>query len=76
MDNLAGGGRSPRLSVGSTAPSAAGTYYYGACVDQVFAETNVRNNCSSGDAVTVIEPTPVEINEENELRVPSQFQSL
>ena len=64
VDNLAGGGRSPRLSVGLTAPSATGTYYYGACVDQVFAETKVRNNCSSGDAVTVIEPTPVEINEE------------
>ena len=64
VGSLAGGGRSPRLSVGLTAPSATGTYYYGACVDQVSAETNVRNNCSSGDAVTVIEPTPVEINEE------------
>ena len=64
VGSLAGGGRSPRLSVGLTAPSAIGTYYYGACVDQVSAETNVRNNCSSGDAVTVIEPTPVEINEE------------
>ena len=29
-----------------TAPSSGGTYYYGACVDGVAAESNTGNNCS------------------------------
>ena len=36
-----------------TAPSSAGTYYYGACVDPVQGESNTHNNCSSGVRVTV-----------------------
>ena len=40
-------------SVGLTAPSSAGTYYYGACVDSVSGEADTRNNCSSAVAVTV-----------------------
>ena len=40
-------------SVSLTAPSSAGTYYYGACVDTVTGESNTRNNCSSGVRVTV-----------------------
>ena len=36
-----------------TAPSAAGTYYYGACVDPVAEETGTGNNCSSAVRVTV-----------------------
>ena len=36
-----------------TAPSSAGTYYYGACVDSVFFEENTGNNCSTAVAVTV-----------------------
>ena len=40
-------------SVSLTAPSSAGTYYYGACVDTVSGESNTRNNCSSGVRVTV-----------------------
>ena len=36
-----------------TAPSSAGTYYYGACVDPVGGESNTGNNCSSSVRVTV-----------------------
>ena len=38
------------------APTAAGTYYYGACADAVAEETNTANNCSAAVAVTVREP--------------------
>ena len=38
------------------APTAAGTYYYGACADAVAEETNTANNCSAAAAVTVREP--------------------
>ena len=40
-------------SIDLTAPSDAGTYYYGACVDGVIGESNTDNNCSSGVSVTV-----------------------
>ena len=43
-------------SIGVNAPSRAGTYYYGACVDPVPGESNTRNNCSAGKMVTVIDP--------------------
>ena len=36
-----------------TAPSAAGTYYYGACVDAVSGELDATNNCSTAVPVTV-----------------------
>ena len=36
-----------------TAPTRAGTYYYGACVDSVTDESNTRNNCSRGVRATV-----------------------
>ena len=36
-----------------TAPTGAGTYYYGACADSVPGESNTRNNCSSSVGVTV-----------------------
>ena len=39
-----------------TAPSLAGTYYYGACVDAVTDESDTTNNCSSSVTVTVAEP--------------------
>ncbi|MYD63382.1 MAG: hypothetical protein F4W91_20290 [Gemmatimonadetes bacterium] len=38
-------------SVSLNAPSSAGTYYYGACVNSVTGESDTGNNCS--DAVTV-----------------------
>ena len=40
-------------SISLTAPSSAGTYYYGACVDNVSGESDTGNNCSSGVSVTV-----------------------
>ena len=40
-------------SVSLTAPSSAGTYYYGACVDTVTGESDTTNNCSSAVRVTV-----------------------
>ena len=41
-------------SVGLTAPSEGGTYYYGACVDSVAGESDTTNNCLSSVAITVI----------------------
>ena len=49
---LAGGASSPE-SISLTAPSSAGTYYYGACVDPVSGESGTGNNCSAGVLVTV-----------------------
>ena len=54
---------SSAVSVSVTAPSTAGTYYYGACVDTVTNESDTKNNCSSPVMVTVREmsgpPDPV-----------------
>ena len=36
-----------------TAPSEAGIYYYGVCVDSVIGESNTSNNCSRGIPVAV-----------------------
>ena len=41
------------VSIDLTAPSSAGTYYYGACVQSVSGESNTDNNCSAGVSVTV-----------------------
>ena len=41
------------VSIDLTAPSSAGTYYYGACVQSVSGESNTDNNCSTGVQVTV-----------------------
>ena len=40
-------------SISLSAPSSAGTYYYGACVNSVTGESNTGNNCSTGVRVTV-----------------------
>ena len=40
-------------SIDLTAPSTAGTYYYGACVGTVTNESDTTNNCSVAVAVTV-----------------------
>ena len=50
--DLATSGSSPE-SIGLRAPSSAGSYYYGACVDSVSGDGNTRNNCSDGVRVTV-----------------------
>ena len=49
LDPAEDGDESERL----TAPTGAGTHYYGACVDPVPGESNTRNNCSSSVGVTV-----------------------
>ena len=41
-----------------TAPSAPGTYYYGACVDAVTDESDTTNNCSAARPITVDGPPP------------------
>ena len=48
-------------SIGITAPSTAGAYYYGACVDSVTGESDTANNCSMAIKVTVtvsVAPAP------------------
>ena len=52
VSGLAASGTSDE-SIALSAPSSAGTYYYGACVDTVSGESNTANNCSNGVAVTV-----------------------
>ena len=44
---------SSRESIDLTAPSDAGTSYYGACVDPVAGESSTQNNCSSSVGVGV-----------------------
>ena len=53
VDGLAASGTSLE-SVSLTAPSSAGTYYYGACVDTVSGESDTANNCSDAVALTVL----------------------
>ena len=45
--------RTSAESISLTAPSSAGTYYYGACVDSVTGESDTDNNCSAGVRVSV-----------------------
>ena len=52
VEQLAANGSSSE-SISLTAPSTAGTYYYGACVVAVLDESNISNNCSDGVRVTV-----------------------
>ena len=52
VGGLNASGTSPE-SISLTAPSTAGTYYYGACVDAVSGESNTGNNCSAAVPVTV-----------------------
>ena len=49
--------RTSRESIALTAPSTAGTYYYGACVDAVTDESDTTDNCSASVQVDVVEPT-------------------
>ena len=52
VDALAAAGTSEQ-SIDLTAPSAAGTYYYGACVDSVSGESDTSDNCSASVTITV-----------------------
>ena len=54
------GATSPE-SISLTAPTAPGSYYYGACIDAVTGETASGNNCSTGVEIVVpsrVNPTP------------------
>ena len=53
-----GGSIDLALSIDLTAPSGAGTYYYGACVDAVTGESDTGNNCSAAVSVTVASQPP------------------
>ena len=57
VSSLSAGGTSAE-SISLNAPSDAGTYYYGACVDNVSGESNTNNNCSGAVRVTVTQTTP------------------
>ena len=46
-------------SISVTAPSAFGTYYYGACVNAVAGESDTTNNCSSAVTVRLHRPDRV-----------------
>ena len=52
LEALGGG----TLEIRLTAPSTAGTYYYGACVDAVAGESDTTDNCSGSVTVEVEEP--------------------
>ena len=56
VDALAASGSSAE-SIALTAPTTAGTYYYGACVDAVEGESDTTDNCSSPVGLDVSEPT-------------------
>ena len=45
-------------AISVTAPSTAGTYYYGACVDTVTGESVTDNNCTGVKEVEVPAPAP------------------
>ena len=45
-------------SIGLTAPTEEGTYYYGACVVVVSGESDTGNNCSGTVEVTVVNGDP------------------
>ena len=47
-------------SINLTAPSSAGTYYYGACVVAVNGENFIENNCSQGVEVIVTPDRTIE----------------
>ena len=58
-------------SISLKAPLAAGTYYYGACVDIVAGESNRTNNCSTAVAVTVSATTPLIAGPDLEVGTPT-----
>ena len=57
-------------SISLTAPSTAGTYYYGACVDEVTDESDATNNCSSAVSV-IVSAAPPQTNPDLEVQSPS-----
>ena len=60
VGSLAASGSSME-SIDLTAPSAPGTYYYGACADAVSDESDATNNCSGSMAFTVPAETSTDV---------------
>ena len=69
VGGLAAGATSAE-SISLTAPSSAGTYYYGACVDEVTDESDTTNNCSSAVSV-IVSAAPPPTNPDLEVQSPS-----
>ena len=69
VNALAAGGTSSSVLT-LTAPSTAGTYYYGACVDPVSGESATGNNCSDSRAVTVRSGSNLQIYNDNVVVLP------
>ena len=69
VGGLSAGATSPE-SISLTAPSSAGTYYYGACVDEVTDESDATNNCSSAVSV-IVSAAPPPTNPDLEVQSPS-----
>ena len=69
VEGLSAGATSDQ-SVDLTAP-AAGTYFYGACVDAVAGESDTTNNCSGSVQVTVSAPPPPPSNPDLVVGAPS-----
>ena len=69
VGGLAAGATSAE-SISLTAPSSAGTYYYGACVDEVTDESDTTNNCSSAVSV-IVSAAPPQTNPDLEVQSPS-----
>ena len=70
VDALAASGTSAE-SVRLTAPSNAGTYYYGACVDAVEGESDMTDNCSSPVGLDVVEPAAADPAPDLEVGTPT-----
>ena len=49
-------------NISLTAPLAAGTYYYGVCVDSVAGESDTNNNCSQSVTITVQQPAGTSVS--------------
>ena len=69
VGGLAASGTSAE-SISLTAPSTAGTYYYGACVDPVSGESATGNNCSDSRVVTVRSGSNLQIYNDNVVVLP------
>ena len=53
------GGSTSAQSIDLTAPSTAGTYYYGVCVDTVTNESNTTDNCQPSGTQVTVAPAPI-----------------
>ena len=63
-------------SIDLTAPSTAGRYYYGACVDAVAGESDTTNNCSTSVQVDVETPQPQQTPASVEVTAPQEWAPL